>query len=81
MPKCWNSLQNIDDIVIGRYWDGSVLCLVLGIKVVRPSLNAEGAVDDMRSILKRAVLLVRPILVKSHFLRPSIPGAPSCNVL
>ena len=28
----WNSLQNINDIVIGRYWKGSVLCLILGIK-------------------------------------------------
>ena len=24
----WNSLQHIDDIVIGRYWDGALLSLV-----------------------------------------------------
>ena len=44
----WNILQNIDDMVIGRYWDDLILCLVLGIKVVRPSLNAEGEDENMR---------------------------------
>ena len=43
----WNNLQNIEYIVIRRYWHGSVLCLVLRNKVVRPNLNAESEVGDM----------------------------------
>ena len=44
----WKSQHNIDDKLIGLNWERIVGCLHLGINVVMPFLNIDGAVDVYR---------------------------------
>ena len=63
-----NSMQLIDEYVIGIYWDGLIGVLHLGIRFVKTCLKIDGAINVNKYVLNRTHKLSRPIFLISYLI-------------